>query len=130
MIEAALGIVGFAIGYIQAPTWMRPAFRPFTCGFCVSWWLAWLVWAVDPSVAGLAQVGLATLIAAVVGYYMPEIFYDPRSEGLAREAQVRDAAQPRGLQGGVGETMLADDPEAMAVVPGMESQALERTDAR
>lgn len=122
MIEAALGIVGFAIGYIQAPTWMRPAFRPFTCGFCVSWWLAWAVWATDPSLAYLPVVGITTLLAALVGYHMPELFFDPRSERLTRKAQLGDVAQPSSPQGGVGEAVATDDPKAVVTVLGVKSQ--------
>lgn len=80
-----LAYVGFAIAYINGPLWLRPPFRPFICGFCMSFWLSILGWATDPCRARIEDIGIALLGAAVIQALWPELMFDDRNKSNVHE---------------------------------------------
>ena len=78
MIELALALVGFVMVYMAGPTWLRPPFRPFTCGFCLSWWISVLMVCYAPGWGVVIQAGLNMFVAGVAGVLFPELLFDRR----------------------------------------------------
>lgn len=75
MLELALAIVGLVVVVHNSPAARFLTVRPFSCGFCMSWWLAVGVAAAHyPAQEWLVLPFLSALAAALIARFAPELF--------------------------------------------------------
>lgn len=90
MMWEELGLVGLVVAYHAGPRWLIPPVRPFSCGFCLSVWVAVCLAATDPSLGSLWMVGRVALISGLVAAYTP-LFYQPPWTEEAEDPEEADA---------------------------------------
>lgn len=75
--EVALAVVGAVVVYHNGPRWLIPPVRPFTCAFCLAYWLGWAWWAMDPSWERGQVITIAPLLALLLTGFAPWAVYGP-----------------------------------------------------